>query len=482
MLRIGYWLLAVSCWLLNLRNVGATPGGCPKPKWAGTRPAPTNHEPRTMNRKAMRLNSLLFILVIGSCFTFTGCYDAREPDDLGYVMAIGLDKGKTNFLKMTLQIAVPVKIGGGGDGGGGGEGGAESSTIESVETPSVWSGLNMINSFTSRQVLLSHAKAVVISEELAREGILSYLHAMVRNREFRPNMRVLVTRTSAEDYIKSVTPKLELNPSKYYELNFKSGSYTGFTPDVTLNDFYLNTKSLHRQSVAILASVNKFDPEKDVDIQASTYKEKNKPYPFEGDFKAGDIPRKAELKSEIMGLAVFDGAKMVGELDGEEAAYYLMATGEYNYSFWTFPDPRYKDKFVILNVRQNRKPRTSVKIINGKPFIDLGLNLEADILSIQSGENYEDPGQVKFLEASAENSLKEGMMRTLDKAARQYHSDIFGFGRKAKATVLTWNQWEAVNWKGIFQNSEFNVNVDLNIRRPGLMIRSVPAVSSKGKE
>ncbi len=435
----------------------------------------------TYSRSAVSLT--LLIIIAALCLSLTGCYDAREPDDMGYVMAIGLDKGKTHFLKMTLQIAVPVKISGGGGGGGSeGGGGAESSTIESVETPSVWSGLNMINSFTSRQVLLSHAKAVVISEELARNGIISYLHTMVRSKEFRPNLRVLVSRTSAEEYIKSVTPKLELNPSKYYELNFRSGSYTGFTPDITLNDFYFNTESLDRQSVAILASVNKFGPNKDVDIQASTYKDKNKPYPFEGDFKAGDIPRKAELKSEIMGLAVFDGARMVGDLDGEEAAYYLMATGEYNYSYWTFPDPRHKDKFVILDVRQNRKPKTNVSLAGGKPQINLRLNLEGDILSIQSGENYEKPGQIEFFEASAENLLKEGMMRTLEKAARQYHSDIFGFGRKAKALVLTWNQWEAMNWKGIFENSEFNVNIDLNIRRPGLIIRSVPAVSSEGKE
>lgn len=196
------------------------------------------------------------ILIILFCGTLTGCYDRKEIDDMAYVTAIGLDKGKTNFVKMTLQIAVPKAIGGGGDeGGGGGDG---STTITTVETPTLYSGLNMINNYISKRINMSHAKVVVFSEEMAREGIHEYIHAMIRGREFRGSMYVVVARGSAEEYIRSVTPILEVNPTKYYEMNFQAYKYTGFTANAQLINFYLQEECSCSQAVAVLAGVSRY--------------------------------------------------------------------------------------------------------------------------------------------------------------------------------------------------------------------------------
>ena len=102
------------------------------------------------------------------------------------------------------------------------------------------------------------------------------------------------------------------------------------------------------------------------------------------------------------------------------------------------------------------------------------LNLEANIQSIQSGENYEDPKKINTLENSASNFAKEQVKRTLDKVAHEYKADIFAFGKKAKGLFLTWDEWEKFHWLEKFKDAQFNVKVELNIRRTGLMIRSVP--------
>jgi len=41
----------------------------------------------------------------------------------------------------------------------------------------------------------------------------------------------------------------------------------------------------------------------------SSYQEKGREFPLEGDFKAGDMPKVGTIKSEVMGLAVFNGSK-----------------------------------------------------------------------------------------------------------------------------------------------------------------------------
>lgn len=437
-----------------------------------------------LNQKNNNLKStkvfLLLILVIAICMPLSGCYDAKEIDELAYVMAIGIDKGKTNFLKITLQIAVPKNIGGGSEGKKGS--GEESSTIISADAPAITTSFNMLNTFFSRQLNLSHAKALVISDELAKSDISPYLHAMIRNREFRPDIHLLISKSSAEEYLRNITLEIAVDASKYYALNFESYRYTALAPHSTFGSFYNDVESLDKQGIAMLAAVNKFESSEDFDAEESTFRSKNRSFPHEGDFKAGDIPRTAEIKSENMGSAVFDGTKMVGELDGGETAYYLLSTGQYDHAFWSFDDPKHPGKLITLDIRQNRKPKTSVKIVNGKPYINLKLNLEADILSIQSGENYESPKQLGFFEDNIKKFIEEGMMRTFNKASRQFHSDIFGFGKNAKALFLTWNEWEAMNWKHIFQYSQLNTEVNFNIRRTGLINKTSPIVSSKGKE
>jgi spore germination protein KC len=429
---------------------------------------------------SFKIKPFILALLIAVSTTFSGCFDASEIDDLAYVVAIGFDKGENNFLKMTLQIAIPKNIGSGEGGGGGGE---KTTTITTVETPTIYTGLNMINNYISREINLSHAKTVVFSEELAREGIHDYVHAMVRGREFRPNMYVVVARNcAAEDYIKNVEPELEVNPSKYYEMNYNSFKYTGFTAPSTLINFYLQEECTCSQAVATLAGLNMYKSSEEFTNLYSTYKEKDRNYPFGGDFKAGNLPKTGTLSTEIMGLAVFDGGKMVGDLDGDESNFYLMLTGKYNHSYLTIPDPLSKDKFILLNIKLARPPVKRVKMTEGIPEIYAKVRLEADILSIQSGKNYESTKNSAILEMAAQEHFKKGMLRFLEKTAREYESDICQFGKAIKGQFLTWEQWVDFNWLSRYKDSTFNVEVELKLRRPGLMVKTTPAYSSKGEE
>ena len=426
----------------------------------------------------------IILILSVMCSMLSACYDRREIDDMAYVVAVGLDKGQTNHLKMTLQFAVPTKSSsGGGSGGGGGEGGegAKSTSITTVETPTIYAALNMINTYVSKEVNFSHAKIIVFSEELAKEGIHEYIHSMMRNREFRGSMHVAVARGSAEEYIRNVVPTLELNTSKYFEMNLDSYKYTGFTGDTRLINFYLLEECTCRQAYATLAGVNKYQKSSQFDINRSTCKEKGRDYPLEGDFYAGEIPKVYEIKSEIMGIAVFDGGTMVGELDGEETRFFQMLNGTYNHSYISIPDPAGKDNYVLLDVKQSRKPGYHVEMADGKPQISARVRLEANILSIQSGENYESMENMPILENVAQDFLKNGMLRFLNKT-REMNADLCGFGTDLKARYLLWDDWEKVHWLKRYKDSTFSVNVELKIRRPGLMVRSAPAKAAKGDE
>ena len=419
---------------------------------------------------------LALILMFATAFPI-GCYDAREPDDLAYVVALGLDKGRTNKLRMTFQLAVAKNIGGGGQGGGGG-GGEEPISVISVEAPSIYSALNMVNTYLSRQITLSHAKVLVFSEELAREGIDLYLNAIARGREFRPNMYMAVSRGTAEDYFRNVKPQLEVNPAKYYELTYRGYLFTAFNPGTVLHEFYTQMKSLGGEPTATLVAVSRFKSSSDFDLKGSTYKEKGYEHPFEGNFLAGEVTKTGGVKAELMGTAVFAGGKMVGKLDGEDTTFHLMTNGDFSTSYVTIPDPKEKEKVVVLDIKQSRRPEHRVTMEEDAPRIYNKLILEADILSVQSGVNYEDVNNIEILEKAAEDFIKKGTVRYLEKTRDEFKADICAFGEHMRSKFLTWKEWENFMWSEHYPDAAFDVEVDLKIRRPGLILYTSPATGS----
>lgn len=52
-----------------------------------------------------RFIALLILSVL--LFSLTGCYDARGVESISYAVAIGLDKGQDNLLRLSLQFAAP---------------------------------------------------------------------------------------------------------------------------------------------------------------------------------------------------------------------------------------------------------------------------------------------------------------------------------------------------------------------------------------
>jgi spore germination protein KC len=414
----------------------------------------------------------IILLLLVTTSILTGCYDAREIDNLSYAIAVGLDKGKTNKLMITIQYAIPLAFAGSGGGSGGGAGAAKPLGVVTLEAPTIYSGIDMVNNFFGKQLSMSHAQVIVISKQLAEsEDMGKYLHALIRGREFRPNIFFAVSRDSAESYIQSIVPIQESNPTKYYQLKFSTYEFTGLTVDSRLSDIYNHLESDSIDALATLVGVGKYDKSSDIDALKSTAMQKQRKFPLAGDYLAGDIPKTGDVKGETLGVAVFSSNKMVGMMDGEETTMYLMASGKYQSSYMTFDDPEDKNSYVVLNLKQSRKPTYKISNLNKKPEITLNIILEGDYLSIQSGIEYDNIKYEKF-QKSAEQYIKNEMLNFLNKTTKKFGTDICGFGRYVKMSFLTLDEWEKYKWLSKYKDATFNVAIDLKIRRTGLMIRT----------
>lgn len=387
-----------------------------------------------------KITKLFYIIL---CMTIimvilTGCYDNREIEDLAYVVAIGIDEADNNMFNLTFQTAVPKSI-------TTGEG--ETTDIKSFKTDNFLSGFRKTGRYLSKKINLSHTKIIVVSEEIAKKGLLPFLNGLQNYMELRPNVNIIVAANGAKNYIESLQPKLSANPTKYYDMMFKSYQTDFRVPSSQLGDYLYRTRSTGSQPVTIYTEVD------------NTVVESKKPDTDKPEEGAGEEKKSMSIK----GLAVFNRDKMKGSLDSEETSLYALMTGSIDTIKLEVKDPldeRYK---ILSNVSLDRSSKTSVQVYGDKPQINIELNLRADIEAVQSNIIYSDTAKLQRVQKEYEDYLKNEMNSLLNKASNTYKSDIFGFGQIAKKNYSSVSQWEQIKWHEIFPNAVYKVSINMTV-------------------
>lgn len=195
-------------------------------------------------RKVFAILILALLLVISSA----SYYGIKGIDNLAYVVALGLDKGDNENLKLSLQISVPNS----GEGGSGSSSQSSSVVVDSIDCPSISTGINLFNSYLGKEVNLSHCKVLVISEELASEGISEYLYTLTNSIEFRTDSSIIISKCDAKSYLEYSAPQLDKISARYYEIAPSSSEYTGYTENITLNEFFSAVTDSFSEAAAVL--------------------------------------------------------------------------------------------------------------------------------------------------------------------------------------------------------------------------------------
>jgi len=400
------------------------------------------------------------IFIIMFILLATGCEDGTEPDTLGYVVAIGVDKPETGNVgyDFTLQFANPPKISGGAsqDGGKGGKDSIENIT---VTAPGIYSAVNVANHIISKKFTLSHTKLLVFSDEISKDGVEKFFETIGRSSDIRPNTYIAVSKCKAKDFLENVNPETEVNPVRYYTMIFENEN-SEFIPKNMAQDFYFHFTSDERDSVMPLCSVS--GKNNDKDSAGKGYQ-----YQLEDDV-AGEIPTGKE-ETQVMGMAIFNRDKKVAEMGEIETEIYNMIIGEYENSYVSYYFSKVPEDPITLIQQPERRPKINVNTDTDIPKISVELFLEGDFCSSTPRVSVEDDIDMFTDEISQE--LKKEVENFLNKTTL-LGTDFIGFGSYAKRNFETLDEFKSYNWKEKYKNAEFYVNIDFSIRRTGLVVRS----------
>lgn len=178
-------------------------------------------------------NLLIIITIAALLISFLNYVNSGQSiDDLAYVMAISFDIGTSAKYKISFQLstiessASEALSSSSGSGSSSGSKSGESSekttpqyTVSTMETNSLDSAINIANAFTNKNIDLSHCKILVISEDVAKQGIKDIVNAFIDKVEIRPDCNIVVSKTPTEEFSDDSTPELEELLSKYYDVS-----------------------------------------------------------------------------------------------------------------------------------------------------------------------------------------------------------------------------------------------------------------------
>lgn len=193
---------------------------------------------------------ITIIIIALIFFIMSNSFTSQNIDKIAYVVALGIDIGANDNIILSIQLAKPSSMSSSSSTQ------SSSSVVNSVECSSIADGINLFNSYISRNINLSHCKIIAISEKLSCQGISKYLYDLSNNVEVSSHANIIVTKCDANDYLKMTSPTLENFPARYYEIVNTASNITGYTSAPSLIDFFDCYMDTMQNPIAVLANIN----------------------------------------------------------------------------------------------------------------------------------------------------------------------------------------------------------------------------------
>ncbi|MGG3477142.1 Ger(x)C family spore germination protein [Peribacillus frigoritolerans] len=395
----------------------------------------------------MKINiSLLWMAAF--CLLFSGCSNYRELNELGVIIAMGVDKNDDpkQPYRVTYQVINPSGLSQTNTSGGQGL-----AVINYTIT-----GKTLIEAFGKaasvipRENNTTHLSLIIIGEELARNDLDLIFDGLDRGKYSRVSIPIFIARGETAKDVLGVIEPLEITPGK----NIIS---------TTQNNQKLYGSSTGVLAYEIIASL--LSEGKDVSlpgISISKASQKGK--------QTGNLETTNPTTIKVKGLAVFRKGKLVRWLDGETARAAQFVTSKVKNTPVVLPCESGNVTINTIGV----KSKMLTPIHHEKPVIHTNINVMGELLETSCELNLSDPIVLKEYEKKMEKELKKQIKRTISITQKE-KSDIFGFGDALSRTNPVYWRQNKKNWDNLYSDAQISLKVHVEIINSGLRMEPYEA-------
>lgn len=393
-------------------------------------------------------NCALLLLCI-CLLPITGCWNRRELNELGIVLAVALDKDvNSGEIILTAQVVRPETQK--PDGGGSKSEPVEMVTVRGI---TVFDAIRRSAKEFDRRLFFAHNRILVIDEQLARDGLLPILDFWRRSTETRPDIWLFLAKGATAREMIGQIHGIEGIPANYLDAIIKRRNLHSEATAVSLLDF---VKALASDTGhPVMGTLELFDTDK-----VSTVEKKS-----------------ASAKAiNLTGTAVFNKDKLVGFLSAEETRGLNWITNEFKSGLVHVRAPDDEQHWIVIEVK-----KTATKIVpqikNGHFLFRIEVTESGDILEQQSLSPIYKLPVLDEINQRQQDAIAADVHRTLDKVQNEFGLDILGFGRALQAKYPS--EWENArdHWDGLFATADYELAITTRVRKTGALQR--PLIDKK---
>lgn len=388
----------------------------------------------TLLRTIINKNSIIPVLLISLLFLpLAGCWDRRELDDLAIVAGTAVDKSESpEEIEVSAQIINPGQV---QSPGSQGSGNGQAVTLVKSSNKGVFDAIRDINKSFNRKPFWAHNRIIIISEELAKEGIHRYLDFFYRDHEPYPTAYILISQGRASSL-------LELKPSIGNIEAFglaelvENQAATSFSPEINLQQFI---DDLLSESISPIAPLGMIIKEKDKELV------------------------------RLGGTAVFKSDKLAGVFNEKETRGLLWIKGLVKGGIIEFPCPD-KDKDIIALEIKSAKGKIEPQIIDNRIRMNINIDITSDIGELMCFLDLKNPSIQDFLKEQQEKVIKEEIQSAITQG-KNLQTDVFGFGTALHHKYPALWKELAPDWGDYLPELDYVVTIKSKLRRTGIIIK-----------
>ena len=371
-----------------------------------------------MTKKILLFLIMLIVIII----PLAGCWNYVEVDKLALVTGIAIDKGPSeNTINLTAETV---------DLGSGGKDAVISADIAETTGETISDAIGNAMSISGKRLYMEHCQIVIISKELAQEGIDPLLDYLLRDHEPRLELNVVISNGKTAKEI--LTQKALSSPLKALEINDEIDSDKRDLSKTRFIELYQVFDDLESNGIALTLPLIE------------------------------NVPNNGSLLSSLTGTAIFKNDKMIGTIDGNDSQLLNFALNEVTGGSEIVVDQTNKP---IVDLEIFKNTTDTVPDYSGNK-IKLTIN---NIVSVAIDEtkvktDFFSQEGTKKLENMAEEQLNNKIGNFVKKIQEEYGVDIFGFGNLIHQTNP--KLWEKIEpkWDQIFKTLDVTVKTKINIR------------------
>lgn len=373
----------------------------------------------------------LAIIIIATMF-LGGCWNYAPLKERSIVVAVGLDKRVDGKIELSLQIANPALI-------KPDQIVQENAvTVVSDNGDTVFEAVRGMLKKVNRKPYYGHLQLIVIGEELAKDNIKEILDFFERDHEPRLIPYVVVAKGLKAKEILSATSNLSYIPAIHIKNTIENAKGSGKIKRKTL--------------IEILKEINypEYNPLLGV-IQREGRKQ---------------VKKISDLKIE--GTGVFRYTKLIGYLDGKETRALTFLKDEMKSGIIKIKNPLHKDKFVSIEIISS-KSKIEAELKENEPSFAINIKTKVSLGGQQGKGDLTTEKMIEKLEDETKATIKKDVSEMIQKVQKVYESDVLGFAEVISKKYPEYWSKNKDKWNRTFPNVSVNVNVDVEMKRFGLI-------------